>query len=298
MMLRSCRGLFRICCAVLCVVGISAFASKSQALPPLPERQQLAVSSLCEIISREARRRDLPENFLARLIWQESSFDASAVSPVGAQGIAQFMPDTARERGLRDPFAPQEALPASADLLSELQKAFGNLGLAAAAYNAGRARVERWLAGQSGLPDETRDYVYSITGRPATDWTDINAHHSIPPIGEAENFITDCIKLASRGSELPRPKARTKVADPGQPWGVQVAGSHSEQAALASFEQLKTHHPELLGAIDPLVLHKRNPGMGSKSVVNIRIGAATRAEADQLCTRLLARGSPCVVLKN
>jgi len=256
------------------------------------------------MISREARRRDLPESFLARLIWQESSFNPLAVSPVGAQGIGQFMPETARERGLKDPFALQEALPASADFLSELHKLFGNLGLAAAAYNAGQGRVKRWLAGEGGLPSETRDYVHTVTGRPAADWVDINAGFSIPPIGEAQHFLTDCIKLASHGIEVKvasrdaEPKKHGKASDSGHPWGVQIAGSHSEAAALASFKQLKAHHPELLADVDPLVLRKRNPGMGSKRMVNIRIGAATRAQADQLCTKLLAKGTACVVLKN
>lgn len=264
----------------------------------------LATQSMCELISREARRRDLPESFLARLIWQESAFNPSAVSPVGAQGIAQFMPETARERGLRDPFAPQEALPASADFLSELHELFGNLGLAAAAYNAGQGRVKRWLAGESGLPVETQDYVHSITGRPPADWTGLNAQFSIPPVGETQHFIADCMKLASRGAEVKlasrgaEPKKRAKASDPGHPWGVQVAGSHSESAALARFEHLKARHSDLLANVDPLVLRKRNPGMGSKRIVNIRIGAASRAQADQLCAKLLAKGAACVVLKN
>ena len=278
--------------------------SGAGASPPPPERQRLAAQSICELISREALRRGVPESFLARLIWQESSFNPSAVSPVGAQGIAQFMPETARERGLQDPFAPQEALTASADFLSELHKLFGNLGLAAAAYNAGQGRVQRWLAGEGGLPLETRDYVHSITGRPAADWTDINAQFSIPPIGGAQHFIADCIELVSRRGEIKfvsrdtEPPTRAKPPGPAHLWGVQVAGSHSEAAALASFKQLKTHHPELLADVDPLVLRKRNPGMGSKRMVNVRIGAATRVEADRLCTRLLAKGIACVVLKN
>jgi transglycosylase-like protein with SLT domain/sporulation related protein len=299
-----CRGNSRNLLLVFFLAMAGVLPSVAAASPPPPERQRLAAQSVCELISREARRRGLPESFLARLIWQESSFNPSAVSPVGAQGIAQFMPETARERGLMDPFAPQEALTASADFLSELHNLFGNLGLAAAAYNAGQGRVKRWLAGEGGLPLETRDYVHSITGRPATDWTDINAQFSIPPIGEAQHFIADCIELASHSGEIKlvwrgtEPQMRTKSADPGHLWGVQVAGSHSEAAALASFKRLKTRHPDLLADVDPLVLRKRNPGMGSKRMANVRIGAATRAEADRLCTRLLAKGIACVVLKN
>ena len=291
-------GFSRIIRFVLCLAMMGVLAVPSTALPPPQKREKFGARSVCEIISREARRFELPENFLARLIWQESSFNASAVSPVGAQGIAQFMPETARERGLRDPFAPQEALLASADLLSDLHKTFGNLGLAAAAYNAGERRVKRWLAGETRLPAETRDYVHSITGRPATDWTDFNARHSIPSIGEAQHFLTDCLRLASSGPELPKSPSKAKATDLGQPWGAQVAGSHSESTALASYAKLKARHPELLGNIDPILLRKRNPGMGSKRMVNVRIGASTRAEANQLCAKLLAKGSACVVLKN
>jgi soluble lytic murein transglycosylase-like protein len=78
---------------------------------------------------------------------------------VGAQGIAQFMPGTAQERGLADPFDPEQAIPAAASLLRDLSQRFGNLGLAAAAYNGGPNRVSAWLAGNGSLPAETQDYV-------------------------------------------------------------------------------------------------------------------------------------------
>ena len=89
----------------------------------------------------------LPAEFLTRLIWRESSFRAGAVSPAGARGIAQFMPGTAQERGLADPFDPEQAIPKAAHLLADLRRRFGNLGIAAAAYNAGPARVGDWLRG-------------------------------------------------------------------------------------------------------------------------------------------------------
>ena len=80
------------------------------------------------------------------------------------------MPGTAALRGLADPFDPLEAIPASAHYLRDLADRFGNLGLAAAAYNAGEKRVTDWRAGTGGLPYETRDYVISITGLSAEDW--------------------------------------------------------------------------------------------------------------------------------
>ena len=137
----------------------------------LPVRADHYAEDVCRIIAREARRRVLPPDFLARLIWRESLFDPNAISPKGAQGIAQFMPGTARERGLADPFVPHEALQASAYLLADLRDRFGNLGLAAAAYNAGPNAVAKWRAGTNILPVETQDYVMFITGRAVDDWS-------------------------------------------------------------------------------------------------------------------------------
>lgn len=112
----------------------------------------------------------LPVDYFLRLIKQESGFNHRALSRAGAQGIAQFMPGTAAVRGLKNPFDPAEALPKSAAFLSDLTRRFGNIGLAAAAYNGGPTRVANWLAGRGGLPMETRSYVLAITGRTAEEW--------------------------------------------------------------------------------------------------------------------------------
>ena len=66
-------------------------------------------TSVCRLIESSARTQSLPVAFLTRLIWQESSFRPNTISPAGAQGIAQFMPKTADERGLANPFDPEEA---------------------------------------------------------------------------------------------------------------------------------------------------------------------------------------------
>lgn len=128
------------------------------------------ISGVCAQIEQSARDADLPAGFLAKLIWKESRFDPNAISPAGAEGIAQFMPQTAASWELENAFEPLEAIAASSRLLGYLARGYGNLGLAAAAYNAGEARVDAWRAGRSGLPGETRDYVYSITGHPAKSW--------------------------------------------------------------------------------------------------------------------------------
>ena len=101
------------------------------------------VDIVCPIMQQQAEARGLPPMPFVRLIWKESRFNPQAVSPKGAQGIAQFMPGTAEERGLDDPFEPKAAIMHSASLLADLRREFGNFGLAAAAYNAARA-VFRW----------------------------------------------------------------------------------------------------------------------------------------------------------
>jgi hypothetical protein len=132
--------------------------------------EPLEFGELCDVLEEVADEFDLPTPLFTRLIWQESRFRNEVVSRAGALGIAQFMPGTASERGLEDPFDPLQALPASANFLRELVERFGNFGLAAAAYNGGPRRVQDWLDGRGGLPRETRDYVLRITGRPAEHW--------------------------------------------------------------------------------------------------------------------------------
>ena len=113
---------------------------------------------------------ELPVDFFTRLIWQESRFKSDAISRKGAQGIAQFMPATARASGLEDPFNPVEAITKSGQLLRDLRRELGNLGLAAAAYDAGSGRVHEWLGGRRPLPLETRAYVRIVTGRSVEEW--------------------------------------------------------------------------------------------------------------------------------
>ncbi len=137
----------------------------------VPPVAALTPQEMCEHLAAAANERDIPAAFFARLIWQESRFDPRAVSPVGAQGVAQFMPKVASAMGLEDPFDPRAALPMSAQLLRTLYRTFGNLGLAAAAYNAGPKRVQDWLAKRGPLPEETRNYVQTITGHAPEKWT-------------------------------------------------------------------------------------------------------------------------------
>jgi hypothetical protein len=140
----------------------------------------ISAETLCHTLASVAQVNGLPTGFFARLIWQESKFDQRIVSRAGAQGVAQFMPEVAAERGLLNPFDPLAALPHSAQFLKEHVKYFGNLGLAAAAYNAGARRVTDWLARRGKLPEETRQYVKIITGHEPERWTENNNEIDLP----------------------------------------------------------------------------------------------------------------------
>ncbi|WP_346892088.1 tetratricopeptide repeat protein [uncultured Roseibium sp.] len=165
----------------------------SEQIVPPPTREQAAfISRVCTKIEAAAQAHALPPAFLARLIWTESRFDPDAISPMGAEGIAQFMPSTAKVWGLEDPFEPMTAITASANLLGHLWKGYGNAGLAAAAYNAGEKRVDAWLRGRSGLPGETRGYVYAITGHSANDWKKKSPPDVRFVLDEARDFQEAC----------------------------------------------------------------------------------------------------------
>jgi hypothetical protein len=254
-----------------------------------------AARQICRILQSEAETTGIPAGFLARLIWTESRFNPDAVSPKGAQGIAQFMPGTAAERALSDPFDIPAALAESAAFLRELADAFGNVGLAAAAYNAGPRRVENWLAGRATLPWETLNFVMAITGLPAGDWMEMEIEMPDFTLDEALPFEEACIQLAMAGR--PRLPAAERAPD-WRPWGVQVAAHFSRSVALAAFSRVKSRHASTVGDRAPMVVQDRAPARGRRALFTVRIGADTRDEAQEICARLRSAGGACLVMKN
>ena len=192
------------------------------------------------MIESAARASNLPLEFFARVIWQESRFRSDAIGPVTrngqrAQGIAQFMPGTANERGLLDPFNPVQALPKSAEFLGELRDQFGNLGLAAAAYNAGPRRVQEWLAGTGPMPQETRSYVLAITGSTVEDWANGAKGGKMPE----RQPTSSCRELMALLKQAPNPfvaELEQRVTlGAAKLWGVQLAAGFSRDKALAMY---------------------------------------------------------------
>jgi hypothetical protein len=261
--------------------------------PTRSEGPRRSADDFCRVLVQAAADNELPVEFFTRLIWQESRFDPEAVSPKGALGIAQFMPDTATGRGLADPFDPLLALRESASYLRELRATFGgNLGLAAAAYNAGPGRVEAWLSGRGGLPAETRAYVRIITGYPAEAWAS-------PPEwqpSEMPNSIR-CLELAKAATIGPRRRPAPALSPAWGPWGVQLAGNWSEGRVLATYEQLRRKYGSVLRDRLPLILRARPPGPRATKYI-VRVSESSRANADSLCAKLRAAGGACMVLRN
>ena len=274
-----------------------ALAARENPVAPSPNVQkQASVSEICSEISTQAAGNGIPETFFGRLIWKESLFDPGAVSPKGAEGIAQFMPGTAKLRGLTDPFDLKQALAASALYLAELRRSFGNLGLAAAAYNAGEDRIRCWMAGTSQLPFETQDYVLSITGHGHEEWKVAKEEFPIPALGASGDFAIHCASLAMRESS-PR-KAASGGAAEWKRWGVILSAGFSETKALGTFRTIKDRHASLLKDEKPLVLRKKDLSRGRRKIVRVMIGRDSRAEAESLCSKLASQGAACLVQKN
>jgi len=257
-------------------------------------RQSAFFRDTCTAIARFAWRERLPPGFFARLIWQESRFDPYALSIAGAQGIAQFMPSTARLRGLANSFDPAEALSKSAAYLRFLADKYGNLGLAAAAYNGGEGRMTRYVTAGGGLPPETRYYVEIITGLPVEAWMQDPPPAPDYRLSKTEPFIGACVTMAETQStpQLDRPPSEW------HPWGVLLAQNFSQAVAIRSFERVKATYPKILGDEKLMLLLARNPNFGPRLRHYAMIGRDTREEAEKLCARLQAAGGACIVRKN
>jgi soluble lytic murein transglycosylase-like protein len=258
-------------------------------------------TSVCLMIEAAARAHALPLEFFARVIWQESRFQPQAVGPLTrggrrAQGIAQFMPETAAERGLLDPFDPVQALPKSAEFLSELHRRFGNLGLAAAAYNAGPQRLRDWLDGRRTLPAETRSYVLAVTGVPVDEWAAGGRRE--PPRTERP----DCAELIALLHRAPNPfveRLEERVAlAAGSAWGVQLSAGFSRERALAAYAGIAQRYAQPLAGRDPMLVSTVLRSRGTRAFYQVRVGVDNRGEAERLCGSIRRAGGACMVLRN
>lgn len=160
-------------------VGALRDALRPEALAPrVWDREALE-----PIIQEASALYDVDADLIRAVIQTESRFDHKAVSPVGAQGLMQLMPNTARSMGVKDPFDPRENILGGVKYLSRLLERYdGNTALALAGYNAGPTNVRR--------------------------------HRGLPPFRETQGYVRKIARLVA-GSDaafsIPAPKPRPKV---------------------------------------------------------------------------------------
>jgi hypothetical protein len=256
--------------------------------------------SVCLMVEAAARSNGLPVEFFTRVIWQESRFRSDAVGPSTrsgrqAQGIAQFMPGTALDRNLLNPFDPVQALPKAAEFLRDLRTQFGNRGLAAAAYNAGPRRVREWITGTGSMPLETRNYVQSITGMSIDAW----AKHG----GDSDEKIDAgpaCDQLMALLKRAPNPFVEALeeriVSGSTQPWTVILTAGFSRAKILDNYTKVQQSHIALHG-YDAFITQIRLRSRGPIPFYQVRIGVPDRSAAYRVCGRIRLEHGACVILR-
>lgn len=257
-------------------------------------RPDHAAFDICQHIEDASRRHVIDAGFFARLLWQESRFDANALSPAGAQGIAQFMPGTAALRGFSDAYNPAEAMERSAQYLAELQRRYGNPGLAAVAYNGGERRADEFLEGRR-LARETIDYVQIVTGLTAEDWRDEPPKLHDFALEKDRSFMSACLAMAQSR------KVSAIKGIPGKPqlpkWGAQIGFGTSKSAARTRADRVAQQCPAASDAkID--IIFVKNRVQGRPGYHMARMTGNDRGAVSTLCQVVRRQGCPCAVYKN
>ena len=254
------------------------------------------VYDTCNAIREFSLRHGLDSGFFARLIWQESRFDPNALSHANARGIAQFIPSTAKLRGLKDPYNPADALEHSAQYLAEMLRKYGNEGMAATGYNGGERRAEGFLKGK-GLAPETVNYVPVITGLNAEDWRDGKPKDQDMRLSKTQSFLPACYAMAQKRRITPL--ARPKPPAPAfKPWGVQVGFAQSRKGAQAAARSKTARCRGVLGREKAELIYKPHKVTRKKGYYFARFGRNSKNGARQLCSAMRRSGCSCRVMQN
>lgn len=158
---RRCASLLLSGLFLIALPGATALAQE------MTPATQTAADPYAAHIAEAAARFTIPEHWIRAVVRAESAGNPRAVSSAGAQGLMQIMPETwadlrRRHRLGADPFDPRDNILAGAAYLREMLDRYGNTGAMLAAYNAGPARYDDYLAIGRVLPAETRAYVAAL----------------------------------------------------------------------------------------------------------------------------------------
>ena len=169
---------------------------------------------------------------------------------------------------------------------------FGNLGLAAAAYNAGETAVDKWLDDKGQLPFETQDYVLALTGHAAEEW-----RTPTPPELAGARGGPSCVSLIAslRTTPASRPSSRAGL----RRGACRSPASFSRASAMRAFVPRARHNfYSIVGGKNPFVLGSVVRSRGFRPFYRVRLPAQNRPEAEKLCAALEAAGGACVVLRS
>jgi hypothetical protein len=159
--------------------------------------------------------------------------------------------------------------------------------------------VARWLAGEGGLPAETRTYVRLVTGLAADEWAAIARGDRPAPPARGPSLTCGGIVATLRRPGRPPAAAPDAIEEAAfAPWGVQLAGNFSKTQALASFGRARARYAGVLGDLHPMVIGTRLRSRGTRTFYRVRVPAETRQSADALCASIRKVGGACVVLRS
>ncbi len=114
-----------------------------------------------------------------------------------------------------------------------------------------------------------------------------------PAAAEAPKSCVELAAVLKVRAPSPGPSVETARG----PWGVQVAGNFSRARAVSAYSAMQKRFPAVIGNKSPMVISGRMPGRGRRAFFQVRVPAASRAEAEEVCAKLRAAGGNCVVLK-
>ncbi|TCB82227.1 lytic transglycosylase domain-containing protein [Acinetobacter sp. ANC 4173] len=217
----------------------SNWGNSEASVLPSYSRNRNAFDSM---IRQAAQTHGISEGLIKAVMHTESGFNVNARSPVGALGLMQLMPATARRFNVSNAYDPQQNIMGGAKYLSWLLKRFnGNTSLALAAYNAGEGNVDKY----GGIPPfrETQDYVRRVSSRYSNLYSGgliSSSSNSEKIVAQSVNYSAKQINAQSTQAEsIPNPSSRSGqreiiIAADGSYTDAPRAGSYSTEHASAS----------------------------------------------------------------